>query len=55
MITKKEVTMKNKEKKLRLTKVKIARLVTALNDDEKKKIYGGMEPEPGTTFIRIFC
>jgi hypothetical protein len=44
-----------KEKMLHLKKIKIASLVTLLNDEEKKIINGGTKMTPGTTFIRIFC
>jgi hypothetical protein len=44
-----------KEKKLKLKKIKIASFVHLMTDEEKKKINGGIETEPGTTWLRIFC
>lgn len=45
----------NRVKKLRFKKTQIARLVTVLKEDEKRKVIGGIETDPGTTFIRVFC
>jgi hypothetical protein len=47
--------MKKNEKKLQLSKVRIARLSAVLTTDKKKNINGGFDPQIGTTFIRIFC
>jgi len=47
--------MKKKEKKLELNKIKVASFVHLLTVEEKKRINGGFETEPGTTWLRIFC
>jgi hypothetical protein len=52
---KKEDKMKKKEKKLELKKIKVASFDYLLTDEEKKRINGGFETEPGTTWLRIFC
>jgi hypothetical protein len=47
-----------KRKKLQLQKVEVKSFVTLLDEDEKKKIFGGSEDPTlvvGTTIIRIFC
>lgn len=44
-----------KEKKLHLKKIKIVSFFTLLNDEEKKKVNGGIEMASGTTSLRIFC
>jgi len=52
---KKEVKMNKKEKKLELKKIKVASFDHLLTDEEKKRINGGFDTEPGTTWLRIFC
>lgn len=47
--------MKKDEKKLELKKIKVASFDHLLTDEEKKKINGGSEIEPGTTWLKIFC
>jgi hypothetical protein len=47
--------MKKKERKLELKKIKVASFDHLLTDEEKKRINGGFDTEPGTTWLRIFC